>query len=182
VYGDIQYAVKHYLRSHPLHKVLIVDLAACRGNGYAQEFLHDVRVKIFDVYGVNAIYPLHDAHLCKRIDFNFPLEVGAGSVIDDATYLGLLKRELARAVAATKPDIIFYNAGTDIMRGDSVGRMHVSREGIIDRDTLVCKIACEQAIPIVMLMPADHTVASYDIIAASLERIIALYASKNGAA
>ena len=33
-----------------------------------------------------------------------------------------------------KPDFVIYNAGTDILEGDTVGKVSISADGIIKRD------------------------------------------------
>lgn len=41
---------------------------------------------------------------------------------------------LERARALGPYDMVFYNAGTDVLDGDPLGRLGVSRDGIIKRD------------------------------------------------
>lgn len=173
VYGDIQLAAKRYLDAHPTHKVMIIDLDAHRGNGYAEAFMHEPRVTIFDVYGGNN-YPRHDLELCQRIDYNFPLDIGPGTCVDDAVYLGLLQRSLAQAIDTVKPDFIIYNAGTDILVGDSLGGMKVSAGGIIKRDAMVFQEALVRSIPIVMLLSGGYTDESNEVISASIDNLLVL--------
>jgi histone deacetylase 11 len=173
VYGDIQLAAKRYLDAHPMHKVMIIDLDAHRGNGHAQAFINEPRVTIFDVYGGNN-YPQQDLELCQRIDFNFPLDIGPGTCIDDAVYLGLLQRSLAQAIEAAKPDFIIYNAGTDILIGDRLGGMKVSAQGIIKRDAMVFHEALTRSIPVVMLLSGGYTDESNEVISASIDNLLVL--------
>ncbi len=49
------------------------------------------------------------------------------------------------------PDLIIYNAGTDILDGDPLGKLHISADGIKLRDETVFKIAKDNQIPILML-------------------------------
>jgi histone deacetylase 11 len=173
VYGDIQLTAKRYLDEHPEHKVMIVDLDAHRGNGFAQALLDEPRVVIFDVYGGNN-YPQHDRQLCDRIDFNFPLEIGRGTKVDDALYLGILKRSLGAAIEAAKPDFIIYNAGTDILVGDQLGGMKVSAHGVVARDAMVFQEALSRKIPIVMVTSGGYTDASSKVIADSIDNLLVL--------
>jgi histone deacetylase 11 len=172
VYGDIQLAVKRYLEAHPNDSVMIVDLDAHRGNGYAQAFIDEPpRVTIFDIYGGNN-YPQHDLELCRRINFNYPLQVGRGTKATDENYLGLLKRELPTALASAQPNLIIYNAGTDILSGDRIGAMQVSAEGIVERDEIMFKEALARKTPIVMLLSGGYTQESYKVIIASIDNIL----------
>ncbi len=54
-------------------------------------------------------------------------------------------------MAEFKPDLIIYNAGTDILVGDPLGKLDISGDGIKLRDEIVFKIAKDSKIPIVML-------------------------------
>lgn len=173
VYGDIQLAAKRYLDTHPTNKVMIIDLDAHRGNGHAEAFINESRVTIFDVYGGNN-YPQHDLELCQRIDFNFPLDIGPGTCISDAVYLGLLQRSLVQAIEAAKPDFIIYNAGTDILSGDRLGGMKVSVDGIVKRDAMVFHEALARKIPIVMLLSGGYTDESNEVISASIDNLLVL--------
>jgi hypothetical protein len=50
-----------------------------------------------------------------------------------------------------KPDLIIYNAGTDILVNDPLGKLDISPDGIKSRDEIVFKTAKSYEIPIVML-------------------------------
>lgn len=50
-----------------------------------------------------------------------------------------------------QPDLIIYNAGTDILVDDPLGKLNVSSDGIKLRDEMVFKTAKDRGIPIVML-------------------------------
>ena len=59
-----------------------------------------------------------DVHAQAAI--NAPVEIRSG--IADAAYLQKLQAALDTAFRETQPDIIMYNAGTDILKGDPLGR------------------------------------------------------------
>ncbi len=50
-----------------------------------------------------------------------------------------------------KPDLIIYNAGTDILVNDPLGKLDISPDGIKLRDEIVFKTAKSYKISIVML-------------------------------
>ncbi len=60
-------------------------------------------------------------------------------------------RKINEALAEFKPDLIIYNAGTDILVGDPLGKLDITADGIKSRDELVFKTAKDRQIPIVML-------------------------------
>lgn len=190
VFGDIQLAVKRYHTKHkPEGKVLIVDLDAHQGNGYEYDIrkgkLDKEKVACFDVYNKND-YPGYDdsnSALDWRgwvavqpepnrdyIKYNYP--------ITDATtteeYLNIVKQGLKKAIEEFGPDLIIYNAGTDILEGDPEGKLKISEQGIIDRDALVFAAAFEHNTPIFMLTSGGYTQQSAGAIGKSIENVIQL--------
>ncbi|KAL0311884.1 UNVERIFIED_CONTAM: K(+) efflux antiporter 6 [Sesamum radiatum] len=65
------------------------------------------------------------------------------------------------AAGAFDPELIIYNAGTDVLDGDPLGRLKISPDGIAARDEKVFMFARERDIPLVMLtsdgIPLDIT-------------------------
>jgi acetoin utilization deacetylase AcuC-like enzyme len=59
--------------------------------------------------------------------------------------------KIKKALAEFRPDLIIYNAGTDILANNPLRKLHVSDEGIKIRDEIVFKTAKDRQIPIVML-------------------------------
>jgi histone deacetylase 11 len=166
VFGDIQLTTKKVLEQHPDWKILIVDLDAHQGNGYAEGLRDESRAFIFDMYS-SFNYP-HDTEQMERINYNFPVPLKT----DDKEYLEILKTNLPIAIKEVNPNLIIYNAGTDIYASDPIGRLSVSREGVILRDQSVFGLAEDNQIPIVMLLSGGYTKESAGIIADSIEKII----------
>jgi histone deacetylase 11 len=165
-FSDIAIAVSVLWQTKPDLKVMIVDLDAHQGNGYASIFAGDPRIVIFDVYNGD-IFP-RDENAERYIDFPFKIK----SQTDTDTYLALIARELPGALLKTKPGLIIYNAGTDIDARDPLGGLAVSEEGIIKRDELVFSEARKSQAPILMLLSGGYTRESGRIIAHSLENLL----------
>jgi histone deacetylase 11 len=68
--------------------------------------------------------------------------------------------------------LAIYNAGTDIYEHDALGGLHVSSQGIIDRDWFVVEQLLARNIPTVMLLSGGYHRDSYKIIADSLVNIL----------
>lgn len=119
VYADISLAIK-VLRDHghSMDKAMIIDLDAHQGNGHEKDFLEDDSVYILDMYNSN-IYP-YDFEAKRAINRKIELKTG----VADAEYLETLSDELDKAFLEFQPDLILYNAGTDIMTGDPLGGMN----------------------------------------------------------
>ncbi len=165
-YADIPIAIYKLFTKKSDLSVMIVDLDAHQGNGCESIFADDCRVYIFDVYNKD-IYPWDD-EARRYIDFNYPVE----SYIGDKEYLSLIEAKLTDAILASKPDIIVYNAGTDIFREDPLGCMNISHDGIIKRDEIVFKTAIKNDIPILMVLSGGYSKRSAAIIGESIENIL----------
>ncbi|TKW37224.1 hypothetical protein SEVIR_1G034800v4 [Setaria viridis] len=66
------------------------------------------------------------------------------------------------------PQLIVYNAGTDILDGDPLGRLKVSPEGVAIRDEKVFRFAKDQSIPLLMLTSGGYMKSSARVIADSI--------------
>ena len=76
------------------------------------------------------------------------------SGVTGSVYLDQITTALARAGAEfPSPDLVFYNAGTDVLSGDPLGRMDVDEASVVARDEAVWRFAAEVAkAPIVMTL------------------------------
>lgn len=164
--ADIPIAIRAAREKHPNLRVLIIDLDAHQGNGYARILKDDPNTFIYDIY-VDKNYP-HDIEARSYITYNYPVRVG----INDQEYLSLLYNTLPAAIADSKPDLIIYNAGTDVFEKDPLGKMKISKAGIIQRDQFVVGQAYFMAIPILMVLSGGYTKESADIIADSIKNIV----------
>lgn len=166
IYADITLSIRYLMKHNPLiSKVMIIDLDAHQGNGHERDFLNNDSVFIVDVYNKD-IYP-GDLEAKKAID----LKVEVPSGIDDIKYINLLEFHLNEAFELFDPDIIYYNAGTDILEGDPLGRMKLSKIGIQMRDEMVFRYAFERQIPIVMLLSGGYQKTNYEVIGKSIANL-----------
>lgn len=166
VFADIPLAVSKLHQVNPNLKVMVVDLDAHQGNGCACIFKGDNRIALFDIYN-GEIYP-NDIKAKQYIKYDFPVK----SYTQDKEYLDLLGTELPKAIKEFQPDFIIYNAGTDIFEEDPIGRMSISKNGIMERDSVVFKLALENNIPILMVLSGGYSPKCPDIISDSLKKII----------
>ncbi len=165
-YADIPLAISNLRKRKPNLSVMIIDLDAHQGNGHESICADDPNTYIYDVYNKN-VYP-HDEEAKKHITFDHPVRSG----ISDDEYLSLLESSLPDAIKKTKPDLIIYNAGTDVYEDDQLGRMNITKKGIIKRDELVFQIAENNSIPILMVLSGGYTKESPEIIGKSVVNIL----------
>ena len=71
-----------------------------------------------------------------------------------------------------KPDFVIYNAGTDCMCGDPLGRLNITEDGIIARDELVFRHCYQdKKVPIVMLLSGGYQISNAPVIAESIRNL-----------
>jgi len=155
VYNDMALATKLLLKTGLVAKVLFVDLDVHQGNGNAHIFRNDTRVFTFSMHGAKN-YPVR-----KEVS---DLDLGVPDGIETAAYLSLLRENLKPIIDKVEPDIIFYQAGVDILDSDKLGRLAVSKEGCKERDEMVLSLAKQNEVPIVVVMGGGYSEKISDII------------------
>ncbi|KAI3468134.1 hypothetical protein Pfo_024797 [Paulownia fortunei] len=161
-YADISLCIYFAFIRLNISRVMIIDLDAHQGNGHEKDFSDDRRVYILDMYNPD-IYPF-DYEARRYI--NQKVEVVSGTATNE--YLSKLDGALKVAADAFDPELIIYNAGTDILDGDPLGRLKISPDGVATRDEKVFMFARERDIPLVMLTSGGYMKSSAKVIADSI--------------
>ena len=104
---------------------------------------------------------------------NFPfrkiasdLDVGLPDGTTDDAYIAALEKALPTALAFN-PDIILYQAGVDPLAEDSLGRMNLTHQGLMQRDRIIFNACRSNNIPVSMAIgggyakPIEKTVEAY---------------------
>ena len=185
VYADISFAVREIQKIKPDARIMIVDADAHRGDGYERDtFVTDVQEdtdnasprKLRNVYILDAYTP----------DI-FPGDDESNSAINasmyftpddtDAKFLRRFEKLLKKSVREFNPDIVLYNAGTDILDGDPLSGLSYSREAVIKRDEVVFDVCGfsgrkgQTFIPVCMMLSGGYQKVTADVIADSLANI-----------
>jgi len=153
------------LQKNQNYKIMIVDLDAHQGNGHEDIAENNSHFVIFDMFNGDT-WP-GDFSCQERINFRYPLRAKT----QDKEYLAILKTNLPDAINQAKPDVIIYNAGTDVYEKDPIGELSISAGGIIERDAFVFHEAISRKIPIVMVLSGGYHKDSAEIIGRSIENI-----------
>ena len=134
MFNDVACAALELLARGVVTRVAVVDLDVHQGNGTAAI-----------LGGHPAVFTL-SLHAEKNFPFQkmpSTLDVGLPDGCDDKAYLAALDRALPQALAS-EPELVFYIAGADPLKGDSLGRLGLSLQGLAERDRRVMK-ACRAA-------------------------------------
>ncbi|CAJ0954675.1 unnamed protein product, partial [Mesorhabditis belari] len=165
IYADISLAVKMLFLLNLVNKVIILDVDAHQGNGHERDFLDDPRVFIVDVYNPD-IYP-HDVEAKNAISRGVEMRSRTG----DIAYLSMLETSMDTVFGEFSADLIVYNAGTDSLMGDPLGRLDLTPHGIVARDELVFRLAQEHSIPIAMVTSGGYQQDNWKVIADSIKNL-----------
>ncbi|CAL4175835.1 unnamed protein product [Meganyctiphanes norvegica] len=162
-YADITLAIYLVLLNYQnVQRVMIIDLDAHQGNGHERDFIGRRDVYILDVYNKD-IYPgdeLAKQAISRRVElFSFT---------EDEEYLHKVNTHVEGALNEFHPQFVVYNAGTDIMIGDSLGLLSISKKGIIERDEIVWSKVRQRGIPIMMVTSGGYQRSTAAVIADSI--------------
>ena len=89
-------------------------------------------------------------------------------------YLEVLQQTLPKIFETFKPDLVFLQAGVDVLANDRYGRMQLSQAGVVARDSLVYEFCKNQSIPLVYTMGGGYQKDIEVIVAAHVASLTAL--------
>lgn len=177
VYADVALAIADLRATGALgenDRVAYIDCDAHQGNGACRCFAHDSRVFIYDQFN-SEIFPWRDAKARRRVDCPVPLYTNCHG----ADYLDALRKKLPPFMDAIargdRVGLAVYNAGTDIVAGDPLGRMNVSEAHVLERNQFVIDQLTQRAIPTLVLPSGGYTRESFRLIANMVEYVLTTF-------
>ena len=112
------------------------------------------------------------------VEKNFPfrrspstLDVGVADNTRDDAYLQLLDDALHTLAANFQPDLVFYLAGADPYAGDRLGRLSLSKAGLLARDCRVFDLCERRQWPLALLMAGGYAVPISDTVDIHLQTV-----------
>jgi acetoin utilization deacetylase AcuC-like enzyme len=128
VFNDTAVAAREMQARGAVHRVLIVDCDVHQGNGTAEIFAADPSVFTLSIHGERN-FPLRK----MPSSLDVPLADGTG----DEAYLAALAPALDESIARGRPELVLYIAGADPYEGDRLGRLALTKPGLLARDQMV---------------------------------------------
>jgi acetoin utilization deacetylase AcuC-like enzyme len=147
VFNDIAVSIRVLQAERSIRRALVVDLDVHQGNGTAAVFAGDDDVFTFSMHGEHN-FPFRK----QRSSLDVGLPDGAG----DDVYLDVLARHLPRVLEASRPDIVYYQAGVDPLAQDTLGRLSLTHAGLEERDVFVLEAARRSGIPVVVTLGGGY--------------------------
>lgn len=173
IYADMPIAIRVLQSEGLIRRALVVDLDAHQGNGTACCVAGDDHVFTFDMHEED-IYPFPK----ETNDLDIPLTAG----MEDDEYLGLLSGHLLEVFDRARPEIVFLQAGVDVLAGDRLARLRLTPEGILERDRLVFDEAVRRKIPIVMVLGGGYSRQAWQVQYRSIRRVLGQHACRGESA
>ena len=152
VFNDVAVAtrviqVEHHRVSSKPFRVAIIDLDVHQGNGSARIFAKDSTVFTLSLHGAKN-FPFEK----EKSDLDVELADGT----QDEDYLGALAHSLDVLESRFEPNFVFYLAGADPYKGDRLGRLSLSVNGLRSRDESVFQWARERGLPLAFVMAGGY--------------------------
>ncbi len=157
VFNDLAVAALTLLDEGVVHRVAIVDLDVHQGDGNSAILGSDTRVFILSMHGAKN-FPF------RRVPSTLDIELPDGT--EDRAYLHSLADAL-EPVIAFRPDIVLYLSGADPLVDDTLGRLSLTHDGLMERDRFVFETFRRRGVPVSIAIgggyaqPIELTVTGY---------------------
>lgn len=143
VFNDFAVAALRLIELKKIKKILIIDLDVHQGNGNSSILGNRDDVFILSLHGEKN-YPFRKVP--SHYDVPLPAKTG------DAEYLKAL--EIALGKIGKDFEMIFYQAGVDNLKEDSLGTFDLTFEGLMKRDRMVFEFS--QGLPLAMAIGGGY--------------------------
>lgn len=158
VFNDLAVAARRVLDRGAVQRVLVFDVDVHQGDGTASIFEEDPRVFTCSIHGERN-FPSRK----QRSDLDVPLPDDTG----DEAYLAALDGALDEAMERSRPDLVLYQGGVDVLEVDRLGRMALSEAGVEERDRRALSRFRGEGLPVALTLgggyadPVEASVAAY---------------------
>jgi acetoin utilization deacetylase AcuC-like enzyme len=165
LFNDVAVALEVLRADGLADRALIVDCDVHQGDGTADLLGPDPDAFTLSLHGARN-YPF------ERIPSDLDVDLASG--VGDERYLGELAAALDFALPRARADVAFYLAGADPWEGDRLGRLALTKPGLLRRDELVLDrlLASGAAVCVVLAGGyADDVQDTVDINAATVRAV-----------
>jgi len=148
VFNDAVVAARAMQAEGLADRTLIVDCDVHQGNGTASILAADDTVFTFSIHGAKN-YPFR-REVASDLDIDMP--DGSG----DDVYLSALSAGLAESFSRARPRLVIYLAGADPFEDDRLGRLKLTKRGLLARDRMVFDQCLSQHVPVAIAMAGGY--------------------------
>lgn len=147
LFNDLYLAAKAMQSHEGIDNVLIIDLDVHQGDGTAKLAEDDDDIFTLSLHG----------------EKNFPhrkqvsnIDIGLPKAAEDDEYLSTLEQAITLAFRQFQPDAIIYDAGVDVHINDDLGLLHISTQGVYQRDKMIFDLAEREGLPIAAVIGGGY--------------------------
>jgi acetoin utilization deacetylase AcuC-like enzyme len=162
IFNDMVIAMRRLQADGVARRFLVIDLDVHQGNGTAALCQADPEVFTFSMHGENN-YPARK----ERSSWDIALQDGA----QDEMYLEILMQALPRILERFSPELIFYQAGVDVLAGDRFGKLALTMTGVGERDRIVREFARRSGLPLVITLGGGYARDLHSIVMAHCQTV-----------
>jgi len=162
-YADVPLALLRLKEEGRLGSALVVDTDAHQGDGTADAIRWWPWVHLLDFFE-------QDLFPWPKADEDVPVPLPPGT--NGAEYLDALREHLPAALDCFRPDLVVYNAGSDVLWSDPLSRLFLTAEEMAERDLYVVSEVRQRGVPVAMVLSGGYGRASWKAHARSIEGIL----------
>lgn len=162
VFNDVAVAVRAMQAEGRARHVAIIDCDVHQGDGTAAIFTDDPTVFTFSIHGASN-FPFRK----QQSDLDIALDDGVG----DDSYLAALTRGLEAVFGMFSADLVIYLAGADPYKGDRLGKLALTRQGLALRDQIVLERCRALGLPVAIVMSGGYAKELDDLVAIHVETV-----------
>jgi histone deacetylase 11 len=163
VYADVPLALFTLKEEGRFGSALVVDTDVHQGDGTANAIRNWPWAHILDLFEED-IFPW------PKAEEDVPVPLPPRTV--GATYLDALYEHLPTALDRFRPDLVVYNAGSDVLRTDPLSRLLLTVDEMAERDLYVVSEVRKRGVPLAMVLSGGYGPLSWEAHARSIEGIL----------
>lgn len=147
VLNDVAIAARAMQVEGRAQRVVVIDCDVHQGNGTAAIFSDDPSVYTFSMHGKKN-FPFHK----EASDLDIALPDGC----DDGGFLAALQDGLDSVMRSFQADLGIYIAGADPYLDDRLGKLSLTKAGLLERDRLVFERCLDEGLPLAIVMGGGY--------------------------
>lgn len=170
VFNDVVTAIRDLRAGGRVRRVLVIDVDVHQGDGTHALLAGDADAFTLSLNGFRN-YPF------RRVPGDLEVDFADGT--DDARYLAELERVLPEALRRARPELAFVLAGADPYEGDRLGRLALTKRGLLERDAFVRDSLGVAGVPTCVTLAGGYAEDIRDTVEINLGTVKAFSASRS---
>jgi acetoin utilization deacetylase AcuC-like enzyme len=155
IFNDAAVTIRTLLAEGCIARACVIDCDVHQGNGTAEILGQDTNVFTFSIHCAKN-FPV------RKFPSHLDIDLDEGT--SDEAYLTKLQHGLDAVMAHGPYDLAIYLAGADPFEGDRLGKLGLTKGGLMERDRMVFAHLVEEEIPTAIAMAGGYAPEVEDIV------------------